>query len=152
MASRHEDWLKQGRRNVEHAHRAMEDGDYDWACFASQQGGEKAIKAVFLKAGGIAWSHSVTPLLESLPESMAPGTGLIDAAKELDRHYIPARYPNAHPQGAPYEYYTRGEAERAIGYAKRIIEFCAGILAESSGDPGPTEKRREGPDKPPSRN
>jgi len=38
-------------------------------------------------------------------------------AKELDKAYIPTRYPNVHPEGAPCELYTRAEAERLIEYA-----------------------------------
>ena len=51
--------------------------------------------------------------LRHYPEA-AVTPDLIDAARELDRHYIPARYPNAHPQGAPYEFYARADAERAV--------------------------------------
>jgi hypothetical protein len=50
---------------------------------------------------------------------MKPTEDLMDAAKELDKAYIPTRYPNAHPQGAPYEYYTKKEAERLIEYAEK---------------------------------
>lgn len=134
MASRHADWLKQGQRDLEHARRAMDDGDYEWTCFAAQQGAEKAVKALYQKAGGAAWGHSVTSLLEALPEPWQVDDELLDAARELDKHYIPPRYPNAHPEGAPYEYYTKGEAERAIANADRVIRFCADILAGSGGN------------------
>ena len=59
VASRHGDWLKQGERDLAHARRSLEQGDYEWACFAAQQGAEKAVEAVFQKAGGMAWGHSV---------------------------------------------------------------------------------------------
>ena len=68
-------------------------------------------------------------LVQALPEDIRPPEALIDAAKELDKHYIPARYPNSHPQGAPFENYTRGEAEGAVGRAGRILAFCQGLLA-----------------------
>ena len=83
----------------------------------------------------MAWGHSVTALLEALPDESGPiASELIDAAKELDKHYSPARYPNSHPQGAPFEFYTRGEADRAIKNADTIIAFCAGILARPPAD------------------
>ena len=151
MASRPADWLKQGQRDVEHARRALDAGDYEWACFAAQQGAEKTVKALYQKAGGVAWGHSVTSLLEGLPAPWQPGSRLLDAAKELDKHYIPPRYPNAHPEGAPYEYYTKGEAERAIANADRIIRFCAGLLAESSGGAEAAPGSGEGADRLPSR-
>ena len=133
MASRYADWLKQGRRDLDHGRRSLNAGDYEWACFAAQQGAEKAVKAVVEKTGGVAWGH-VTALLESLPESLRPEQRLLNAAKALDKHYIPARYPNSHPQGAPYEYYTYDEAECALGHAGQVIGFCEGILA---GPPPP---------------
>jgi len=151
MVSRHADWLKQGQRDLEHARRALGDGDYEWACFAAQQGAEKAVKAVFQKAGGVAWGHSVAALLEVLPEWLQADEQVIDAAKELDKHYILARYPNAHPQGAPYESYTRGEGERAIANAEKIIRFCAGILAGPGGDAEANPESGEGTERPPSR-
>ena len=134
MASRHSDWFRQGERDLAHARRSLEQQDYEWSCFAAQQGAEKALKAVFQWAGGASWGHSVAALIESLPDEMQPAADLLDAAKELDKHYIPSRYPNSHPQGAPFEYYTRGEAEGAIDRAGRIIAFCQGVLAGSETD------------------
>jgi HEPN domain-containing protein len=80
--------------------------------------------------GAEAFGHSVTGLLENLPGEMRPSEDLMDAAKELDKAYIPTRYPNAHPQGAPYEYYTKKEAERLIEYAEKIIKHCEGLLSK----------------------
>jgi HEPN domain-containing protein len=56
---------------------------------------------------------------------------LIDAGKELDKHYIPPRYPNSYPEGAPFEYYTKSEAERAVAHTTDILDFCKSVLAES---------------------
>jgi HEPN domain-containing protein len=47
----------------------------------------------------------------------------MEAANRLDKHYIPARYPNGFPDGYPGKLYTRGEAEGAIQDARKIIEF-----------------------------
>ena len=124
MPSRHEDWLKQARRDLDHARHALRDGDYEWACFAAQQGAEKAVKALFQSLGAEAWGHSVSALLAGLPAGIGVGDEMLETAKELDKHYIPPRYPNSHPQGAPFEYYTRTEAERAIGHGEAIISFC----------------------------
>lgn len=134
MASRHEDWFNQGRRDVELARWCIDGGHYDWACFAAQQAAEKVVKAVFQKLGGEAWGHSVTDLLKALPDSCAARTELLNAARELDRHYIPSRYPNSHPAGAPFEHYMQGEAVRAVSNAESIVFFCAGVLAEPEGD------------------
>ena len=46
----------------------------------------------------------------------------------LDKHYIAPRYPNSYPEGAPMDFYTRAEAERAIDGAERVIEHCKSHL------------------------
>ncbi len=124
MVSRANDWLRQAIRDLEHARRSMEFGDYEWACFASQQAAEKAVKALYQKLGIEVWGHSISRMLESLPDEYKPPREMIDKAKELDRHYIPTRYPNFHPEGAPLDYYTKEDARRAIRYAEEIVEYC----------------------------
>ncbi|MDI6872776.1 HEPN domain-containing protein [Candidatus Solincola sp.] len=124
MASRHADWLRQARRDLEHARHALRDGEYEWSCFAAHQAAEKAVKALYQKLGADAWGHSVSILLSQLPSELVPPPELLDRARELDKHYIPPRYPNSHPQGAPMDYYTLEEAERAVSHGEEVISFC----------------------------
>jgi HEPN domain-containing protein len=124
MASRADDWLRQARRDLEHARNTLADGIFEWAAFAAQQSAEKAVKALFQRLGGEARGHSVSQLLAALPEATRPADDLIDAAKEIDKHYIGPRYPDSYPEGAPLDFYTRAEAQRAIDAAERIIEHC----------------------------
>ena len=124
MPARYEDWLRQAKRDLKQAVHSQRDGFYEWACFISQQAAEKAIKALYQKIGAIAWGHSVSALLANLPGEVHPQPGLIDKAKQLDKHYIPPRYPNSHPSGAPLDYYTKAEAEGATRYAQEVISFC----------------------------
>lgn len=63
-------------------------------------------------------------LLSALPNAAKPDDQLIDMAKELDKHYIPTRYPNGFERGAPVDFYTLKEADQAITNAEGIIEFC----------------------------
>lgn len=139
MPTRYEDWLRQAKRDLEHAKRALKDGDFEWACFAAQQGAEKGVKAVFLKLNCVAWGHSVAGLLQQLPDPWLADKSLVDAGKELDKHYIPARYPNSYPEGAPYEYYTKAEAERAVHHADHVLAFCQGLLAKLTTNPPTTD-------------
>lgn len=124
VAERSRDWLRQAEADLRHARHARDDGDYDWSAFAAQQAAEKAIKAVFQCLHLEAWGHVLSVLLASLPEGAQPPAALIDASKELDKHYIPTRYPNGFERGAPTDYYTHREAEHAIGNAEGIIEWC----------------------------
>lgn len=124
------DWMDQAEGDLEHAQSDLRGGFYDWACFSSQQAAEKAIKAVFQKLGAEAWGPSVGDLFEELSKSRRIPDELIDLALELDKVYIPARYPNAHPSGSPRKRYTKNEAQRVVEYATRIINFCKGLLSE----------------------
>lgn len=128
MPSREQDWFQQAVRDLAHARHALEDGDFEWACFAAQQASEKAVKAVFQRRGEEAWGHSVAALLEALKEHLPIEEALVDMGKELDTYYIPTRYPNAHPQGAPYQYYTHKGGARAIEYAETIVRLCESLL------------------------
>ena len=142
MPERHADWLRQAKRDLAHARNAAEDGDYEWSCFAAQQGAEKAVKAVYQRLGAVAWGHSVTMLLTNLPETHCPPETLVDRAKALDKHYITARYPNGFEQGAPLDYYTRPEAERSIQDAQAIVHFCENILVGLAEGEGETQDHR----------
>jgi len=126
---RSSDWMNQAKSDLEHAKSDLNGGFYEWACFSAQQAAEKAVKAVFQKLRKDVWGHSVAGLIEELMSDVTIPEGLYEAALELDKAYIPTRYPNAHPRGAPHWLYTRSEAERLIGYAEEIIKFCEGVLA-----------------------
>jgi HEPN domain-containing protein len=47
MPQRTEDWLKQARRDLEHARMDLMQEFYEWACFSAQQASEKALKALY---------------------------------------------------------------------------------------------------------
>ena len=92
--------------------------------FTTGERAEKALKAVFQRYSADAWGHLLADLMEALPAEVTAPPGLMQRAKELDKHYITPRYPNALAHGAPGQSYTRGEAERAIENADRILRFC----------------------------
>lgn len=127
---RSRDWMDQAEGDLLHARSDLEGGYHDWACFSAQQAAEKAVKAVFQKMGAEAWGHSVADLLTELAARRPVPPQLLEGALELDKAYIPARYPNAHPSGAPRTRYTRTEAVRLIEHARAIVEFCSGLLSE----------------------
>ncbi|MBC7130081.1 HEPN domain-containing protein [Candidatus Bathyarchaeota archaeon] len=131
MVSRAKDWLRQAIKDYEHAKKSIELGDYEWACFASHQAAEKAVKAIYQALGLEVWGHSISRMLESLPEEHKAQEELIEKAKELDRHYIPSRYPNFHPEGAPYDYYTKADAERALRHAGEIIKHARNKIVQT---------------------
>ena len=128
MPNRSKDWLAQAERDLNHAIDTCGGEHFEWSCFSSQQAAEKAVKAVFLHLHGEGWGHSVFGLLKALGEQTEVSCDLLDAAKALDKHYIPTRYPNGFDAGIPGDYYTKKDAEEAINNARKIVEFCTGRL------------------------
>jgi HEPN domain-containing protein len=129
MSERSLDWLRQAEKDIEKAKLDLESGYYEWACFTSQQAGEKAIKSVFQRLHGDAWGHGAKALLENLPYE--DSSQLMEDAKLLDKFYIPTRYPNGLPEGIPHDYFTRKEAEEAIRAALKIYEWCKSKISQS---------------------
>ena len=89
---------------------------------AAQQSAEKSLKSLIMALGGEPWGHLTAGLVEALPA--AAEAGVLDAARRLDKHYIPSRYPNGFAASYPGKLYTKGEAEQAIADAALIADFC----------------------------
>ncbi|HVC10801.1 MAG TPA: HEPN domain-containing protein [Burkholderiales bacterium] len=131
MANRARDWFRQAERDLEQARDSRVAGRHEWACFASQQAAEKALKALHLTRNQEAWGHVVARLLEEL--AIGAPVDLIEKAKVLDNFYVATRYANGHPEGAPFEHYGTIQSEQAIRYAGEIIEFARAEMAGAGG-------------------
>ena len=129
MADRSADWLAQAERDIDQARASQRDGRHEWACFAAQQSAEKAVKALHLSLGQDAWGHVVGRLLRELPVHVEDA--LVDKGRYLDNLYMPTRYANGHPEGAPFEHYGSLQSNLAIEYAGEILAFVRARLAES---------------------
>lgn len=125
---RSRDWLRQAELDIAAARDAQRSGHHEWACFAAQQAAEKAVKALHESEGTEAWGHSVVELSRGLKD--VPDV-VLDAAKGLDKHYIPARYPNSHPAGAPGDLYTASEALRALSDTELVIGYVRRRLSSA---------------------
>lgn len=131
MANRANDWLRQAERDLEHAQMAARAKRYEWTCFAAHQAAEKAVKALHLAVGQQAWGHVVARLLSDLPDLVEPPDLLVDKARVLDNFYVPTRYPDSHPEGAPFEHYSTLQGEEALRYAGEILDFARDEMAKS---------------------
>ena len=117
---RQADWFRQAERKLDSARWAIQGKFYEDACFSAQQAAELAAKALLESQGRIELGHSVYLLLQKvggMPQEV------LDAARTLDRHYIPTRYPNGFPAGAPMDFYDKPTAEEAVNLAERILGF-----------------------------
>jgi HEPN domain-containing protein len=131
MANRSHDWLRQAERDLEQALDSQNANRSEWACFAAQQAAEKAVKALHIYCGQEAWGHAVAKLLSELPSGLMVPEELVEKARSLDNTYVPARYPNGHPEGAPFEHYGPLQSTQAIDYAREIIGFVNSKMAQS---------------------
>jgi len=129
VANRGRDWLAQAYRDLDQAEDSKAAGRHEWACFAAHQAAEKAVKALHLSIGQEAWGHAVARLLEELPAPVEAPAELIERARVLDTLYIPTRYPNSHPEGAPFEHFGPMQSEEAIGHARAVIGFVDSAMA-----------------------
>ena len=72
------------------------------------------------------WGHSVRKLIDDLKELHADCyarlQGMVPMAAELDRLYIPTRYPNGLPDILPDQAYFERDAERALDIAERLVD------------------------------
>ena len=123
--NRARDWLLQAEKDLETAEIARNAGRHEWACFATQQAAEKAVKALHL--GQEAWGHLVARLLKELPLQVPQE--LVEKARYLDGLYIPTRHPDAFPEGPLAEHYGPLQSEDAIGYAREILGFVRAQMA-----------------------
>jgi HEPN domain-containing protein len=130
MAKRAQDWFAQAERDLEQSVASRDAARHEWACFAAHQAAEKAAKALHLANGQEAWGHVVAQLLSELPEAIRPGSDLIERGRVLDTYYIPTRYPDSHPSGAPFEHYGPLQSGEATRYASEIVEFVRDALAQ----------------------
>jgi HEPN domain-containing protein len=115
---RHLDWLRQAENDLQWAEYSLQGGFYSQVCFIGQQSAEKALKGYCLFKGfDTIRTHSLYRIIKELKEN-----GQMEAcARELDIYYIAARYPDALPDGAPFEILTQGQAERALLSARTIF-------------------------------
>jgi HEPN domain-containing protein len=117
-------WREEGDRALAAAAREAGADNHNWACFLAEQGAQLAVKGLLHGLGRGPWGHDLEALVAGvadagvdLPEEIAA------AARELARHYIPARYPDAHPASSPGSRYVADDARGALEAARRILRF-----------------------------
>ncbi len=100
------------------------------ACFLYQQGAERLLKAVlYLKGERPVVGHASTHLAARCAEYESGFEDLLDACRELDVFYIPTRYPNGVPDGAPYEFFGLRHSERGASAYSKVLEKIAPFFA-----------------------
>lgn len=117
-------WFMQAKYDMKAANWNLKGGFYNQVCFLSQQAAEKSLKSVIFYSGlsrKKVLSHSVLDLTQKCLKIIPKLKDLLDAARELDLHYIPARYPNGLASGYPHRFYSKSVAEKALSYAESFL-------------------------------
>lgn len=117
-------WMAQASDTLNSAHADYSNKSYNWSCFKAQQAAEFAIKALLKGLGISAYGHSIIKLLKDLETYSLDVHTLTSSARILDRHYVPARYPDAFTEGSPFEFYDEETAQEALDCAEKICNFC----------------------------
>ena len=126
MVSRARDWFRQAERDLRAAEVTLGAGLYEVACFEAHQAAEKAVKALLNVLHMERRGHSLTMMLRD--SGVEAPSDVARCAQYLDKQYIPSRYPNAFDEGAPADYYDRGDAERCVECARRVLEWVRGFV------------------------
>src|SRR5712692_11361139 len=121
-------WFRQAEYDLKAARWNIQGGFHDTACFLAQQTGEKALKSLLYYLGArrtALFTHSLVEMIQAAGKKVPALTGLLETARELDLHYIPARYPNGLPSGYPHQFYGQETAEKAVGAAEQLLTAIA---------------------------
>lgn len=111
-------------------------GRHEWACFLYEQAAQLAVKGLLHALGLEAWGHDLA-VLESRVRSSLGGVWpheTTEAAARLSRHYIPARYPDAHASGTPSAHYTPADAAQAERDAGVVLSAVDDAWASLGGE------------------
>jgi HEPN domain-containing protein len=130
-------WRTEADRALRSARLQAREELHNWACFAAEQAAQLAVKGLLHGIGRGAWGHDLVHLGEMLGDGeIDVPADLADRLRRLGRHYIPARYPDAHPAGPAGSHYGEADAAEAIGDADEIHRFVDGTWEELHGGTG----------------
>ena len=123
--NRSADWLHQAHSDLDLA--AV-------SAAACHQAVENALKALHLHHGQQAWGHGLGRSWRELPPVVGAAlaealSDLEDRLRILDALYIPTRYPDSLPDGAPSDHFGRLQSDDAQRHARSIVDAITTALA-----------------------
>ncbi len=81
------------------------------------------------RAGGTAWADRIESCRLPWWSSWPLRDDLEDRLRVLDAIYIPTRYPDSLPEGAPTDHFGRLQSSDAISHARTLVEAIRLALA-----------------------
>ncbi len=98
--------------------------NYAWCCFTCQQTAEKALKAILEHLGSPTAGHNLIALAIEVSSLIQTPREIEVACRILNRYYIPTRYPNAFPSGAPIHMFDKDDAREALEHTEKVVNFA----------------------------
>jgi HEPN domain-containing protein len=127
-------WLEQSKHDARAAEINIREWYFEIACFLSQQAAEKALKAfLYLKGERPVVGHSAYLLCKRCEAYGQEFGDILDVCKELDRYYIPTRYPNGLPGGIPHDVFTSQDAQAALAQLQQAMELIIQLFEGPRG-------------------
>lgn len=124
-------WFTQAMVELEDAIELEKRNRFYLALFLYQQATEKVLKALFFKGEEELFTHSVKDLID-IAIVYDKDFEKVKKAKDLDRYYIPTRYPNAIAGNVPSEFFDKPEeCEQAQKLARSAIELVEKKIKEA---------------------
>ncbi|MEB3289987.1 MAG: HEPN domain-containing protein [Leptolyngbya sp.] len=126
-------YTKQAQHTLASAQRDQNAGDFDWACFKAHQAAELYLKGWLRSTDCFATGHSIVRLLAQIDSKITIPPALQQCARDLDKVYIPARYPDAYSEGAPMDFYDADDARDSIQCAETVAAFLEDLAEHYGG-------------------
>ncbi len=110
-------------------------GFHQWACFMAEQASQLVVKGLLHGLGAGAWGHDLVSLGRAVEEATSAGLpdDVAASLRRLSRFYIPTRYPDAHPGGAPGEHFGPDDAVAALTDADTVADFVERLWRDLGG-------------------
>jgi len=124
-------YQKQAEHTLTSARRDFEAEDCDWACFKAHQAAELILKGWLRSSERFVTGHSVVKLLADIQQQTTISEEVRKCARELDKVYIPSRYPDAYSSGAPMEFFDRQNALESLNCAEKIFALVKYLVSNA---------------------
>ncbi len=127
MKLEYEIWLEFAADDLKMAQLALGEELYNQVCFHADQCVEKTLKAIYIHQGKpYPRTHKLADLLSHLPKKELKG--LHEQIADLDRFYIPTRYPDALPGSLVDSMPSEDDAREAMETAETVFKQVRGKL------------------------
>lgn len=135
-------WVDFFLNDIKAAEIMLKEELYNHTCFFAHQSSEKALKG-FLEENNIVIPkiHNLMALNEQCQKIKSSFCELRPKLKFLNQFYITTKYPDTFVGSLPGGMPDKATAEKALGYAKEITDFCLDAIRQKATE---KEEKKKG--------